>query len=52
MSTFLDIKLQVDSYFHIPESLPTDKEYKVHFIDYNYTTTDLKDIDLRLIQWG
>ena len=53
LSTMLDIKLMHNSYFHVPiDELPTDREYKVYFEDYDYTSTDLVDIDDKIIIWG
>lgn len=53
LSTIYGIKLVANSYFHVPvECLPTDQEYKVYFINQDYMTTDLNDVNDKLIMWG
>lgn len=53
ISTLFDIKLMGNSFFYVPiNDLPTDREYKVYFEDYDYTSTELIDIDNKIGIWG
>lgn len=38
---------------HVPvDCLPTDQKYKVYFTDQDCMTTDLNDVNDKLIMWG